>query len=344
MCAIFLRFPKTAYRPFDVRSVKKIRYWFEWFLVSFFAKLIPLMPLKAVRALAGVAGTLVYHFDWKSRSVALANLEAAFGNDLNPNERRRIAKRSLQIFGQSFLELFWTPRLNPNNVETFIRFENPETFRALRDKGTPTIVVTPHFGNFEWGSALFAFLGYRGMVLTQRFKNDRLTAIFARLRAYSGHEVVTQESSILRLLKTLRRGHPIGVLTDLTLKIKDPAVIIEAFGMKTRVTLAHSILHERTQAPIVPFITLPRQDGGYLLRLMPPLNFAEGTPYRTIAQACWDQFEPIIREYPEQWLWGYKHWRYKPSETDQPYPYYSNCSVKFDAELDEAKQGKARDR
>jgi KDO2-lipid IV(A) lauroyltransferase len=315
--------------------VKNFRYWLEWVLVVFFARLIPNMPLKFVRGLAIFAGSVVYRFDLKSRAIAIANLEAAFGPQMSLKQRRRIAKRSLQIFAQTFLELFWTSRLNSKNVEHFIRFENPEIFQAILDNGEPIIAVTPHFGNFEWGSALFGFVGYRGTILTQRFKNDRLTAIFARLRSYSGHEVVTQESSILRLLKTLRRGRPIGVLTDLTLKIKDPAAIVEAFGMKTRVTLAHSILHERTQIPIVPFVTLPRPDGGYFMRLLPPLKFAQGTPYRTIAQACWDQFEPIIREQPEQWLWAYKHWRYKPSETDRAYPFYSNRSKKFDVELAE---------
>jgi Kdo2-lipid IVA lauroyltransferase/acyltransferase len=315
--------------------VKKFRYWLEWILVRFFAGLIPQMPLKFVRWLASLAGSVVYYCDSKSRAVAIANLEAAFGRQMSLKERQRIAKRSLQIFGQTFLELFWTPRLNSKNVERFIRFEDPQMFQTLFEKGDPIIAVTPHFGNFEWGSALFGFVGYRGMILTQRFKNDRLTEIFARLRSFSGHDVVTQESSVLRLLKTLRRGRPIGVLTDLTLKIKDPAVIVEAFGMKTRVTLAHSILHERTQIPIVPFITVPRPDGGYSIRLLPPLRFAKGTPYETIAQACWDQFEPIIREQPEQWLWSYKHWRYKPSGTDRIYPFYSNRSKKFDAELAE---------
>jgi lauroyl/myristoyl acyltransferase len=59
------------------------------------------------------------------------------------------------------------------------------------------IGITPHFGNFEWGSALFAFRDYDGYILTQRFKNDCLIPIFQKISERSGHHVVTQERSML---------------------------------------------------------------------------------------------------------------------------------------------------
>ena len=138
---------------------------------------------------------------------------------------------------------------------------------------------------------------------------------------------------MLRLFKALRRGVPVGILTDLTVKLRDPAVIIDAFGMKKRVTLLHSMLHERTRSPIVPFITLSTKNGGYLVRILPALHFPEGTPYHEIAQVCWNQFEPIIRANREHWLWMYKHWRYRPAESERSYPFYAKQSTQFDEEI-----------
>ena len=145
---------------------------------------------------------------------------------------------------------------------------------------------------------------------------------------------------MVRLFKALRRGVPVGILTDLTLKLRDPAAIIDAFGMKMRVTLLHGVLHERTRSPILPFITLPTENGGYLVRILPALHFPEGTPYEEIAQVCWNQFEPIIRASKENWLWVYKHWRYEPSQSERSYPFYAKKSAQFDQELEaQAKQG-----
>jgi Kdo2-lipid IVA lauroyltransferase/acyltransferase len=42
-------------------------------------------------------------------------------------------------------------------------------------------------------------------------------------------------------------------------------------------------------------------------------------------------FEPVFREYPECWMWMYKHWRYlPPGAREGEYPAYANRSKKFD--------------
>jgi len=316
--------------------VKKVRYWLEWLFVSGFARLIPLIPFGLLRMLANFAGWVFYLADRRSRAVALANLEAAFGSEMSPERRRQVARKSLQVFARSFLELFWTPRLNQKDLGKFISFENPDAFAAiLAGKSTcPTIGITPHFGNFEWGSALFAFSGLDGHILTQRFKNDRLTPIFQQIREKSGHRIVTREGSMLRFMKALRRGEHVGILIDFTLKMNDPGAIISTFGLRMRTTMIHALLHQRTGARLLPFVTLTWPDGGYSARLLNPLQFPENTPYHKIVQICWDGFEPIIRQHPEQWLWVYKHWRYLPATSDRPYPFYANRSEQFDQELE----------
>src|SRR5260221_2897691 len=104
---------------FFLPLVKKLRYWFEYIGVRAVLRIVPLLPIGLLRTLADSAGWLVYHLDRKNRRVALANLQAAFGDSYTPKQRERIARRSLQIFGRSFLELFWTPRLNAGNVAKY---------------------------------------------------------------------------------------------------------------------------------------------------------------------------------------------------------------------------------
>ena len=314
---------------------KRLRYWFEWLGVAFCVRIIPLLPLALLRLLADLAGWLAFALDRKGRAVALANLQAAFGEERNLSDRKRIARQSFQLFGRSFLELFWSARLNANNVDRFLYFEDDSAVKKRCSiKSTPApIFLTIHYSNFEWASVLFALRGYHGCVLTQRFKNDRLTPIFRRLREISGQTTVTQESSMIRFLKMLLRGTPVGILADLTMKMSQPAVIIRAFGLRMRVTMMHTILHKRTNALIQPFITLLQPDGRYMVRLLEPLEFGKEVSYQQIAQICWESFEPTIRQRPEHWLWFYKHWRYRPVEGADCYPFYANCSEKFEREL-----------
>ena len=314
--------------------LKKLRYWFEFIFVALFARVVPLLPLRLLHSLAAVLGWLVYHLDRRSRLVALANLDAAFGDRYTTKERERIAKKSLQAFGRSFLELFWSPRLNRRNIHRYIRFADEKRFEAMLNSKheRPVIGITFHFGNFEWGSACFGFLGYDGYVLMQRFKNDRLTALFQKLREVSGQKSVTQEKSMVRFFKALKRGVPVGILTDLTLKMSEPGLILQTFGLCMRTTMMHAALQQRTERPILPFVTVPEKSG-YIVHILDPIEFSPSATQEEIAQTCWDRFEPFIQEHPEQWLWSYKHWRYRPPVDGDRYPFYANRNEFFDAEF-----------
>ena len=287
-----------------------------------------------VQRLADIGGALVFWLDFKGRSVALANLEAAFGAELNARQRRQIARRSLQVFARNFLQLFWTTRLTALNADKYFSFEDPGKFREFLDYDGPVIAITPHFGNVELVGAILGFKGCPFNIIAQPIKNELLTPLFTNLREAPGHKIIAPDNAVVRLLKALRGGESVFLLSDLTLKLRDAAVIIDAFGLKTRVTQIHAFLHLRTGAPILPWVTLPRPDGGCMIRLLPWLRFQPGASYQEITQACWNVFEPIIRAYPQNWLWVYKHWRYRPSGATRKYPFYANRSTQFDLEVE----------
>ena len=313
---------------------KKIRYWLEFVGLETVARVVPIFPLPVLRWLARGVSWPVFYLDRRSRSVALANLEAVFGDRYTPKERERIALKSMQLLGQSFLELFWAPRIRPENCQPYLRMQNEESYQEiLRLKGDrPVIGVTFHFGNFEWGSLLFAFRGIGGYVLMQRFKNDRLTGLFQRLRESTGQKAITQEKSMVKFFKLLKQGTSVGMLGDLTLKMSEPGVLIKTFGLWMRTTVMHGALQQRTGMPILLFVTIPVRKG-YEVHIPGLIEYSPTATPEEIAQACWDRFEPLIRERPELWLWSYKHWRYRPPVDGDRYPFYANRNEFFDAEF-----------
>ena len=141
-----------------VRWHKKLRYWFEWLGVALCVRIIRLLPLALLRLLADLGGWLAFALDRKGRAVALANLQAAFGEERNLSDRKRIARRSLQLFGRSFLELFWSARLNANNLDRFLYFEDDSAVKErCSTKSAPApIFPTIHFSNFEWQASGYA--------------------------------------------------------------------------------------------------------------------------------------------------------------------------------------------
>ena len=180
-----------------------------------------------------------------------------------------------------------------------------------RVSGTAGIWITPHYGNFEWIALMMGFRGVPFHVVAQDFKNPHLTELFRRRREHSGHEVIPQERAMIRLLKVLERGGHAAFLSDLTVKPSKAATVIECFGFQTCVTLLHAVLVDRLGAQVVAGIGIPQPDGTYLMRAFEGPEIEEGASLQEIAQACWDVFEPHLREFPEPWLWMYKHWRFR---------------------------------
>src|SRR5213083_2977676 len=313
---------------------KRIRYRLEWLGLLLAAKLIPLCSRRVSYHLARTAGTTLSFLDRHLYHVALSNLEAAFGHQFSPAERRKIARESFQHFARTMVDLLWSPRLTRENFSRCIECQNFEETAQGTGPERSVIIACYHYSNFEWLSLACGFLDLKGTIIAQEFKNSLLDAIFKKLREQSGHIFIARERSLLRLFKALRRKASTALLVDLTVPPAQGAVAIDCFGLKTSVTSAHAWLHEQTGAPIVPAHCEPLPDGRYRVIFHPKIERTAAMTHQQIAQACWDSFEPYVRRNPAPWLWMYKHWRYLPAKPNRPYPFYANFYRPFEDMLE----------
>jgi Kdo2-lipid IVA lauroyltransferase/acyltransferase len=246
------------------------------------------------------------------------------------SQRQKIVRESFQHFARSMLDLLWSPRLTRENFSRYIELENFEELVRASGPERSVMVACYHYSNFEWLSLACGYLGFAGTIISQEFKNSLLDPIFTKLRQQSGHELIPRARGIVRLYKVLRRKGRTALLVDLTVPPTQGAVAIDCFGLKTCVTSAHAWLQKQTGVPIVPAHCEPLANGRYRLVFHRAIDKTESMSDRQIAQACWDSFEPFVRENPAPWLWMYKHWRYKPARADRAYPFYAQTWRKFD--------------
>ncbi|MFL6540761.1 MAG: lysophospholipid acyltransferase family protein, partial [Chthoniobacterales bacterium] len=290
--------------------MKRLRYRGESLIVRLLAAVIAAVPRSLAHFMADFFGGLAAYVYRPGRRVALTNLETALP-ETSSSERRSLVRQSYQHFARAQADLFWSPRLTPENVREIVDVSDVD--RLKRERGDSGFIFCgPHYVGFEWIPVVLGFCGIECTVVTQAFKNSLLDETFNRLREVSGHQTIRREGALLRLFKALQKRRSVMLATDLTIPAQLPSVPVRSFGMLTAMTFAHAFLHKRTGAPIIPTHceTLPR--GRYRIVMRPPLEFSPGATHQEIAQACWDLFEPVIRQNPAPWLWMYKHWRYRP--------------------------------
>ena len=307
---------------------KHIRYRLEWLGVTALATVIPRLPRRCCAMLAKAVGSAVFAIDRRGRRVALANIEAALGDRYSARERLRIGRASYQNFARTMLDLFWAPRLARPGWEKYVDLVGKEIIAA--HMGKPCVALCAHYAGVEWAGLACGAYGFRGCTLTQAFKNPLLDKLFTELRGCTGHEIITQEFSMLRMLRRVKKGGLVGLLIDLNLPPTQTATVIETFGMKMCATYLHAILAQRTGAHLLPLTSEPLPDGRCRVELHAPLEIPEGSTEQEIAQIAWNFFEKLIREKPELWMWAYKHWRIRPKGETRPYPFYANESGRFE--------------
>ena len=307
---------------------KRFRYKLEWVGLLCLTWIVPKLPPRLAYGIGGALGSLAFRFDKRGRSVALENLTFIFGKENSPQEIEQIAKESYCSFARTVIDQLRSSLLTRQNYTQFAPIV-AEEFESHRDTGA--IWVTPHYSNFEWIALVAGFRDFKFTVVAQDFKNEALTAIYKKNREVSGHDVIPQKNALIKLLRALKNNGHAAFLTDLTIPPSKAATVIECFGKKTCVTAIHAELQLRTGLPIIPGICIPLSDGTYEMRGYKPLRFGPQDTKQSIAQACWDAFENVIRENPAPWLWMYKHWRYLPSQdAAESYPSYARPSQEFE--------------
>ena len=292
--------------------------------------LVPKLPRGILLGVGQIVGVVGFYVHGEGRRTAFENLRAAFPGRYSEDEIEKIVRKCYRSWAQSYLDQLWTSQLTKENYRDFVtyEFEDEEAFLDRADKGS--IMMMPHYGNFEWAAACLAFSGFKYTAIAQDFKNPRLTAIFRENRENLGHQLISQDKAMLKLLRVLKRGGHAAFLPDLTVKPGKAATVIRVFGLKVSVTVLGAFLVKRQNLPVLTGVPLIGPDGTYTGKGLAPETFPPEATEQEIAQRCWDLVEPFITRRPENWLWMYKHFRFRPAEDGARYPAYANRSKPFD--------------
>jgi KDO2-lipid IV(A) lauroyltransferase len=286
--------------------------------------LFSLIPVFVLRPLGVAGGWLAYLIDRRHVRIGMRNLEIAFP-ERSVAERRRILRASYMNLGRSFAEYIRLGGFFYRRVKkkvTYNRFEYWDEIKR-RYPGKGILVVTAHFGNFEWLMAAHALHGYQiGMVHhTQRFLPGDALMTFIRERA--GVRIIRKHAAARGVLKALRRGEIIGIPFDQNAK-RSEAAFVPFFGELAATATGLARLVAISGAPVVP-VFIVRQPN----RRTHQIEIHDEIPIQRSADPAADieentrrfvkPVEDIVRRYPEQFLWMHRRYKTRPRGAPQIY-------------------------
>ena len=289
------------------------RYWPTW-LVLGAMHAVALLPFRSAIALGKRFGRVLAWLKKREHRTALKNLEICFP-ELSADERRALLARHFEAVGASFVEMgigwFWPIERILERVEIVGR-EHLE--RALAG-GKGLFLVGGHFTTLEVGVSVLETLVPKCSTMYRQQRNAMMDVMIRRGRSRFAHEQIPRDN-VRRLLRNLRDGHAVMYLPDQTY-LGNQSAMLPFFGEPALTNTAISKLAAIGGASMLPFFfrRLP-DDSGYRVDIGPPVPDFPSADAAADTQRFVQRLEDYIRLAPEQYLWLYKKFKFRPP----PYP------------------------
>src|SRR5687767_14744064 len=177
------------------------------------------------------------------------SLQRASGGTLEGPALTRATAQVFEHYGLYWHELF---RLRGNeSLEEVVDAKGYEYISEPQAEGQGVILALPHLGNWDRAGAWLAGRGHKLTVVAEPVEPPELGAWFVAERGVLGMEVVfLGPNSVVQLLKALRAGHVVCLVSDRDLT--GDGIEVEFFGEKTTMPGGPAALALRTGAPLVP--------------------------------------------------------------------------------------------
>ena len=273
------------------------------------------IPREVIWKLAEFLGRVWFRVDTKHQAIVLSNLQRAWKDELDENEREIIGRRNFAHLARVMLELPCLRKLTATNVDRFATFVGVEHFQAALDKGKGLLFLTSHFGNWELMALAFSLKYRPAHVVVRPLDNLFLDRLINRLRSRGGNNLVNKKGSVRAVLRLLGQGEVVALLMDQNVDWYD-GVFVPFFKDIACTSKAFTVMALRTGAPVVPVYNVRQPDGRYQVIFEPEVELViTGDKTRDVEEntALFNRIiESYVRRYPEQWFWVHQRWKTRP--------------------------------
>jgi len=280
-----------------------------FFFFYLFSMLVGLLPFLILYKFSDLLSFFLRRVIKYRRPVIMNHLESSFPG-MGKVEIAEIEKRIYLNLSDIIIEGIRAFTMNKEQVLARHRILNPEIMDPYFEAGQGVIIVTGHYGNWEWG-ALSPGLQTRFQIVGfyKPLKNKHIDNFVRKNRARYG-TILSPIRETTKTFETLR-GRPVIYLmaADQSPSNREMAYWVDFLGRDTAF-LHGPEKHARINNYPVLFVAIRRvKRGFYELELSKLVEDPSKLPEGEITRRFAEKLETLIREDPANWLWSHKRWK-----------------------------------
>jgi lauroyl/myristoyl acyltransferase len=316
-----------------------MKYRIAIWLARLVSWIFSLFDRRMLYRLADVGGTLFYLLFPTYRKNVMSNLTHVLGPDASDREVRRVTRSAFRTSARNFADLARVPHISTDDLLASVRTSPGalETLNKVTSSGRGGVLVTAHYGAFDYVGQIIWLEGYSLTLLTARTVPEFIDTMITYLRGSRGARMEpATPGGLRRVLTALRRGELIGIVADRDFFQNGKEVTF--FGQRTTLPPGPIRIARDAGAPIVP--TFARREGdGYYMEVEEPFMVPKTDDVEADVQAGLERlvsvFEQHLRAAPEQWVMFQRVWTEAPQQTMRVFPVGSPLDGKILGPSDE---------
>jgi Kdo2-lipid IVA lauroyltransferase/acyltransferase len=291
-------------------------FWKDYLSYTAFKLIGPvvrLLPFGLSMCLGRAVGELIYWFDYKHRAIAYSNIKRAMGDKVPACRLRKITRNFFRAFGQNIIDIFLIPLIGKKHMDKYLEIDGRENIAAAFKKGKGVIFLAVHAGSWELSNVICANLGFPFRLFVRSQNMPRLNKLLNTYRRQNGCRIFEREdqNQLRQLIKALKDNEAIGMTADQGGK---NGMLVDFFGKTASMPSGAIRLALKYDAVILPAFYSRAKDAYYKLIVDPPFELKKTgdaeADVRVNLQAAVKLFEKHILDYPTEYLWTYKIWKY----------------------------------
>ncbi len=299
----------TGEKEIDIRNTTtSVPVKFTW--ASIILWTVQRFPLSVLRKIGRWSGLITYHLSHSRRTVALANLDLAYGDSLTTEEKIAIAKSSFVNLLTTGLEFCYSPAIKCP-IEEIVTVENTEVFAEAYQKGKGIIVLVPHMGNWEVSGRWYGENGYVQHAVVRQQKQEWVNQVVSDVRKSNLIIEIDKKIALRKVLAALKRGEMVSMLIDQ--HAQKEAVSVQFFGQPAMTHASVARLALRTGCEVIVCSAFRYPDGSLGGVFSEPIDtISTGNRDRDIlenTQRYVQVMEEYVRKYPQDWMWMHRRWK-----------------------------------
>jgi len=271
-----------------------------------FKFIVLLLPKSLVKFFLDGLAYFIYIIDIEHKKYAKANLDFVYQDKLTTNQKNSIIKNSYKNLVYNLYEFIENQTLDLDGFEKKITVKNEHIIKEALDSGRKIILITAHYGNWEYGNTFFP-LKYApttmvGRPMNNKYFNDELN----KTRTRNNTQMLTKREAGRGLVKAIKDGRVLGFVIDQHLR---DGIEVEFFGKKVLQADSASRLAIKFDALIIPLFFTNIEFGKYEAEFYPPIDPREEKDITKLTQLQADIMQHHIEKEPSQWFWQHKRFK-----------------------------------